>query len=415
MTKKLVGIGLFLTVTNVVAGGLGYIFQVLMGRMLAPGEFAVFSAVVSMAVILTSPISAFATVISRNVTQVLVTAGSGPFIYSSYKKINKNCIIYGIGFLAVTIFASETIKNYIKNATEYEVFFMSLMVVSTALGMVNNAYLQGVQRYRWLAGMSVSTVLMKILFAVCFVGFGFAVDGALFGAVCATLAAYFIVFRYIKKTFAQRLLVDSSFEEGQIFCFAKLGPILVANVGVSLMTQLDVFLVNNFFDPNIAGSYAAAATLGKAVLYLPGGIVLALFPMVAEAQAKKDKVSTYVVAASMLTLVLCSLASLFYWILGDWLINLLYGSKYDGVVELLKFYSLAMIPMAMLIVAEYFLMALGKVIYAWLSLIFAPVQVLLIFLYHQNVFNVLWIVGVCGLLLLLSGYLFLFRSLSHKV
>ena len=93
----------------------------------------------------------------------------------------------------------------------------------------------------------------------------------------------------------------------------------------------------------------------------------------------------------------------------------LYGEKYSGVGEILKYYGLIMLPMALLVVAEYFLMALGKVVYAWLSLFFAPIQIILIYFYHDDVYEVMWIVGTCGLLLLLSGYFFLVKLLRYKV
>jgi O-antigen/teichoic acid export membrane protein len=180
------------------------------------------------------------------------------------------------------------------------------------------------------------------------------------------------------------------------------------------MTQLDVLLVNNFFSPEEAGKYAAAATLGKAVLYLPGGIVMALFPMVTEAQAKAAKVSNYILTASGMTFAMCMVVVIFYWFAGQEVIRLFFGEKYAGAEEILKYYSLAMLPMALLIVAEYFLMALGKAVYAWLSFIFAPAQILLIYFYHDNLLSVLTIVGVSGLLLLICGYLFLFKLIRSN-
>ena len=54
----------------------------------------------------------------------------------------------------------------------------------------------------------------------------------------------------------------------------KLGsilPVIVANISFAIMTQADMVLVNYHFSSEIAGEYAAASILGKAVLYLRVG------------------------------------------------------------------------------------------------------------------------------------------------
>lgn len=413
LTKKLVGVGLFLTMANVMAGGLGYVFQVLMGRMLSPAEFALFSAIMSVAVILMSPISAVFTVVSRNITKIFAS-GCTSFVLRTYKRFTSICLLSALALIFASFILENQITSYINNSNKIQVILLSLVVASAALGMLNNAYLQATQNFNWLAGMSVTTVLLKIIVTTFFVAIGFGVNGALTGVVISTVCAYLVVNRLIK--FKYRISqVENNGDLVQVADFSRLLPVLVATISVAAMTQLDVVLVNNFFDPETAGQYAAAAILGKAVLYLPGGLILALFPMVAEAQAKDNKVVGYVLTASALTIFLCGAIVLFYWHFSDFLVHTLYGEKYSGVGKILKYYGLVMLPMALLIITEYFLMALGKVLYAWLSLFFAPLQILLIYFYHDDVFEVLRIVGACGLLLLLSGYFFLVKLLRHNV
>lgn len=413
MAKNLVGVGLFLTVANVMAGGLGYVFQVLMGRMLTPGEFALFSAIMSVAAILTSPIAAVFMVISRNITQ-LFASGCTSFILRTYKRFTNICLLSAGGLIFVSFVFENQITLYINNSNKIHIILLSLIMASAALGMLNNAYLQATQDFNWLAGMSVTTVLLKIIVATFLVAIGLGVSGALTGAVISTAGAYLVVNRFIKLKYRSSQ-VENHPNLVQVTDFSRLLPVLIATISVAAMTQLDVVLVNNFFDLETAGQYAAAAILGKAVLYLPGGLVLALFPMVAEAQAKDNKVVGYVLTASALTFFLCGAAAFFYWEFGDFIVHTLYGEKYSGVGEILKYYGLIMLPMALLVVAEYFLMALGKVVYAWLSLFFAPIQIILIYFYHDDVYEVMLIVGTCGLLLLLSGYFFLVKLLRYKV
>ena len=50
--------GLLLTGLNLAAGGLGYVYQVLMGRLLTPADFALFTALMALAVICAAPLNA---------------------------------------------------------------------------------------------------------------------------------------------------------------------------------------------------------------------------------------------------------------------------------------------------------------------------------------------------------------------
>ncbi len=413
MSRKLLQIGLLMTIVNVMGGGMGYLFQILMGRMLSPQEFALFSAIMSVATVMNSPINAVFTVISRNITQALVV-DSAKFVRETYNKLGSVCLGVAVILLVFALLFGNDIGVYIKNSNGLQIALLAGIVSVTFMGQLNNAYLQGGQRYIWIAGSGLSTITLKILFSVGLVVLGFGVDGALVGVVCSTLLANIVIMGMIRRANPEPTQENTRGVKGSIFDLSTLLPVLVANVSIAVMTQLDVLLVNNFFSPEEAGKYAAAATLGKAVLYLPGGIVMALFPMVTEAQAKAAKVSNYILTASGMTFAMCMVVVIFYWFAGQEVIRLFFGEKYAGAEEILKYYSLAMLPMALLIVAEYFLMALGKAVYAWLSFIFAPAQILLIYFYHDNLLSVLTIVGVSGLLLLICGYLFLFKLIRSN-
>lgn len=413
MSRKLIRVGLLMTTASVLNGALGYVFQVLMGRMLSPQDFALFAAIMSVAVVMTSPISAVFTVVSRNITQMFV-ADLGGFIKETYKKFREFCLGGSIILVIVAVLFGHEIGSLIKNADSIQVVLLTTVVGATSMGMLNNAYLQGGQKYAWLACSGFATVVLKILLSAMLVWIGFGVNGALTGAIGSTLIINIFVMLLIQSSYSNEMLTDSVKVTKKIYNFNRLPPVLMANISITVMTQLDVLLVNNFFYSEEAGKYAAAATLGKAILYLPGGVVLALFPMVAEAQAKGAKVLNYMLSATGMTIGMCAVGILFYWVAGKNVIEILFGERYAGTEVILKYYSLAMLPMALLIVAEYFLIALGKVVYAWLSLIFAPLQIILIYLIHRTVFDVIAIVGLCSLCLLLSGYFFLFRAIVPK-
>jgi hypothetical protein len=59
--------------------------------------------------------------------------------------------------------------------------------------------------------------------------------------------------------------------------------------------------------------------------------------------------------------------------------------------------------MAMVMVAEHFLIAQGRVVFAWLFVLIAPLQVAAIHAWHPDLQAVIGIMGLCGTVLAVAG------------
>jgi O-antigen/teichoic acid export membrane protein len=188
----------------------------------------------------------------------------------------------------------------------------------------------------------------------------------------------------------------------------------MANIAFSAMTQLDMVLVKHLFPADQASIYYAASILGKAILYLPGGIVLALFPLVASNDAKGQASGHMLIQAAGFSGLICFLVASIYWFFGDWIILQFYGAKYEGAGDLLRLYGFAMLPMALVMVAEYFLIAKGRVLFAWLFLAIAPLQILAIYTWHEQLWMIVAAIAAFGSVLAVMGYLFLWREFRNE-
>jgi hypothetical protein len=70
--------------------------------------------------------------------------------------------------------------------------------------------------------------------------------------------------------------------------------------------------------------------------------------------------------------------------------------------------------MALVMVAEYFLIAKGRVLFAWLFLAVAPLQVLTIYTWHDELWMVVAAIAVFGVLLAVVGYLILWKEFRSE-
>ena len=164
-----------------------------------------------------------------------------------------------------------------------------------------------------------------------------------------------------------------------------------------------MILVKTYFTPEQTGIYAAAAVLGKTIMYLPGALVIALFPMVAENESLDRGSFSLLLQGLVITTFLSCFGGVILYFFASPLINLLFGSAYAEAGKILQYYSLAMIPLAIVTIVEYFLIAKRRFLFAYLMLAVVPIEIILVAYFHENLLQIVWIMTVCGWLLLVVG------------
>lgn len=384
-----------------VAGGLlGYLFQILMGRLLSTPEYGLLSAMMALFAVLSAPLGTLLMVISRQVSTYRATGDAGS-VRHFYFSVNLRTLLVGTLLVAAGAFFVPQVQGYFKAPSPVPVWLLGALLFVTFLPTINDGFLQGLQKFEWLSASSTLRTLLKIVFATTLVLMGFGVSGALGGTLLATLVAWAITYAPLHGVMAAA--------RGQPHAARHLAlkpavPVLLANTAFAAMTQLDMVLVNYYFPPHEAGLYAAASILGKAVMYLPGGIAMALFPMVAENHARDKSSARLFLQAVALTAVLCAIGAVAYFLLADWIVAFLYGERFAGAGDVLRWFGIAIMPMALVMVAEYFLIAKGRVVFAYLFMVVAPLQVLAIHFFHDSLLTVVAIMAVSGTLLAAVGY-----------
>jgi O-antigen/teichoic acid export membrane protein len=194
--------------------------------------------------------------------------------------------------------------------------------------------------------------------------------------------------------------------------------IVAATTSFVIITQLDVVLANKFFSPVMASQYAAAAILGKAILYIAGGLVFALFPMVVSNDVNRISSAHLMKQAILLTIVFCLPICIVYFFFGGHLITFFYGDKYPEAGNLLSYFGFAMLPMALILVMEHFLLAKSRILFTLIVMLLVPIQIFIIYRWHDSLFNLIGSVFFIGSLAFLVGVVILFRefklSISNK-
>ena len=406
-------IGLWLTIANVLSGLLGYAYQILMGRMLAPSDFALFGAITALIMIFGAPLNALSLLVSRRVSSLSVQNHPHVLLRSFYNRtiiVVSLIVLILIGIFAIYI---EQLQAYLKSDELSPLVIFILAMSISAFLVINNGFFQGRKMFGLLSAANLLINLIKIAVSCYLVYLGFGVAGAIAGFLFSTIIIWCIGAILTLRSLPLGEPIGESTTEP--FPFKTIVPVLIATTAFAIMTQLDMILVKHFFSPDEAGMYASVSVLGKAILYLPGGIVLALFPFVSENDANGKSSANLLIQSLLLTFALCGSVALIYYFFSDWIILQLFGEEYAEAGSLLRWYGLAILPMAFVLVAEYFLIAKGRVVFAWLFAIAMPIQIFAIMKFHGELWMIMAILGVSGAMLCFLGYSFLaFEYLREK-
>ena len=403
---KLARASSWLFVGGVAGGILGYLFQIIMGRMLSVSEYGIFSALMAMIVVIGAPMTTLSMIISRRVSTYRSEQDNGKLGYLFYW-IKRKLLLIAVVLVVLVVFNIKPLQNFLlieKNAHLYLLLIILLIAFPQA---VNNAYLQGLQYFKWLSVSGVLATLLKIIIAVILIYFGLGVAGALGGVIFSTFIILILTYVVLRPSLSKN---NASISNTTHLLFKSAMPVLLANVAFAVMTQIDMVLVKYYFSEQEVGIYAAASILGKAVMYLPGGIAMALFPMVAENHASGKSSAHLMFQAVGVTALLSLTGALFYYFFADSIIVLLYGTDYKEAANVLKYFGFAILPMALIMVAEHFLIAMGRVLFAYLFKVVAPLQLIAIYYYHDTLLDIVAVLSISGIILVVSGYGLLWRT-----
>jgi O-antigen/teichoic acid export membrane protein len=371
---------------------------------MSPQEFIEFSALMALFAFITSPLNTLFMYLSRKVARLCALDGvnkTRPLYFEMQKNVAIFFLVAGIPLLLY----SGDIESILKINSPLALLSFYSLILFSAFQTTNSAFIQGFQNFKALGILGVIQSAIKIIASLILIILGYGVSGAIFGVSISILIITCVGVQLIigaTKPGHESIQKDWTGKE-----FKDVMSVLIANISFVAMTQLDVFYVNIFFPPVMSAEYAAASVFGRAVLYLPGGLALALFPMVARNHANNKSSEHLLGQALLTTLILGTFVSIIYYCFGGLIMQIFYGEKYHIAGEILGGYGFSMVPMGLIMVFEHFLIATGRVFFAWVFMIIAPLQFLIIYFWHPNLNSVILVNGLMGLTIICFGIIIL--------
>jgi O-antigen/teichoic acid export membrane protein len=373
----------------------GYLFQLAMGRMLSIEAYGEMNALMSLLILFGIP---FATVINFFARETAIYSNKGTAGLAKIKGLHRFGMMKTCLFILPIIGLLGLLSPYIGDFLEIsfeKVLLILVCLFTAALLTVNTGIIQGLQYFRSLSFIGAGTSVFKFFFGILFVWLGFGVHGALTGLLSTSL---------VLLGFSQWLIVTSLPKKNKSFhisfkeIYGYLGGLFMANIFFGLMTQADVMLIKHYFPPKEAGLYASAAIVGKAIMYLPYAIVMALFPMVAANQAAGQSSMKMLSKAAGLTFVLSGAGAVILFIYADYFMGVLFGERFLQAAPITAIFGLAMLPMAFILLLMNYLLAQGKTRFVSFMAVAAILELAGIHIYRNDLHSVLYVIMTAGCL-----------------
>jgi len=389
-----------LFVAAMITSVFNYAFQIVMGRMLTPKEYGLMNALLALFVIMVAPVAPLFTVITHK-TAEYKALGDFAAIHDLHRKMSRRVIFTGLCGLVLFLILSPYLRDYFHMSSLAPVVIIGMSLVAALAYPLNLAVLQGVQDYTWLSINQALGGPAKFLFSVLFVWAGFGISGVIAGLVASGLLLWAMSYFTTNKH-----LIHAKVSYGVVkhISFTDAIPVFLAVFAFTLLTQADMVLVNRYFSAQeVAGIYASAGVLGKAVMYIPGAIVLALFPMVSEQYTLNRGSRHLLLKALIMTMAISGSGAVLFYLFPVSIIGVVYGNQYTAAASILKYYGLAMLPMALLMVLMNYLIAREKNLFSYIMIVGAFLEIFAIFLFHDSFMQIVFIMLMVGTLLLVIG------------
>ncbi len=313
---------------------LNYLFQFISARMLGAegySNIAVFMGVVYLLII---PSASILTIVSRYTTFFSASGRKGDIATIIRKASLKFIKIGAVMFFLLTVL-SPFIGRFLK-------VNIGIIILSAFLGgamLILSVYrgaLQGMKRFREFGISYLTEGASKVILAVLLISF-FGVIGAVMGYVASFFISLGVSFFFIKD-----ILKEKSRNGNISGIYNYSFPVLATLAGITLLYSIDLIIAKRFFPDDIAGKYAAIAMLGKAIFFATSPISLAAFPFMSEHYDAKKNGKSPMGKAMLIILLICSIAMLFYAIMPDFIINILFGKEYTEFSQYLIYTGLSM-------------------------------------------------------------------------
>ncbi|AJF62707.1 MAG: Polysaccharide biosynthesis protein [archaeon GW2011_AR20] len=375
-----------------------FLFHFYMGRKLGPEDYGALGAILALIYLFTIPLTTIQTSIAK-FTAIFKSERKYKEIHYLHKASTRKLLIFGIISTFIFLSLSGLIANYL-HISLTPLLILSLYITFSFLLYINRGLLQGLQKFNKFSKNLVFEGLIKLVFGITLIFFGFKLNGAVGAIVFALISAFLISVYQLRDIIKHKI---KKFNSNVIYRYTI--PVLIALMMLTAFYSLDLLLVKHFFVDERAGYYAAVSLLGKVVFFGSMPITQVMFPKVNELYHRKKKSKNILYKSGLMVLAFSLPIIAIYFLFSRSIIKLLYGELYLEASNLLGWFAVIMTLFSLIYLISFYNLSINKKNFLYILGLFNILEIILIYIFHETLIQVVSILTILMLVLALIMFL----------
>jgi O-antigen/teichoic acid export membrane protein len=386
-TSQAVRGGVVVAVGTVVFSAAAYLYNVACIRYLGPPGYGDVATMLALGTIVALPLGSVQTVLAREVAQLDSPSAVARILRRSVlvaSLVASAVLVVGLLFL-------PQIRESLNIGTQATVAAGLSGIVFLVLSAVLYGFLQGAHRFHALGIAFGLSGLARVGLVIPALLLGLGAAGALaVNTVAALLATAMAAYAL---TAIWRAARDR--EPMPPIDRLGVGSMFFGSLAFAFLTNADVVMASYFLDNDASGIYAAAALVGKAVLFLPGAVVTVLLPKAATRAASGRGSESILLASAGVTLLLTLPLVVGLAVMPEGLLTWAFGPAFREATPLLGLFGLAMTAAALVNVYLSVYFAERDLRFPALVGVAAIAQVVAVSAWHPSPRSIVFVTLVC--------------------
>jgi O-antigen/teichoic acid export membrane protein len=406
LRHELISGSFYLFLGGMAGNFLAFLLNLFLARSLSYAEYGIFASLLSIVTLAIIPASSISTIIVKFATNFFAKQELDKFS-SFYNLSAKFLIIISITLFGIFFAISYPLALFLKLDSIWYGITVGAIISIFYLNSLNQAFLQSLLKFPFISAIHVVAGLIKFAAGVLFVYLGFKAFSGLLAIFFMTLGSFLIALIPLRQFINIKIIKKMNFPKKEILSYSI--PAFLTVLFLTSFTSTDVILVRHLFDELSAGFYAGISLIGKVIFYFTMPIPLVLFPLLVKRHATGVAYKKLFYLALGLVFLPAITITIFYNLFPEFVINLFLGGRdYLQASQFLGLFGLFITLFSLVNVCVSFFLSFNQTKIWMLVIPAALFQIILIYLFHSNFYQVIFIsIFVSfGLLVALLSYYF---------
>lgn len=372
-----------------IASVFSFLANLFFARNLSTIDYGIYTSLLSIVYLSVIP--------AQSINTIIVKFAGGFFARDEISKASyfyKKSLLIIVSMSILIMFLFLLLGNFINNFLHVGnfsyVLLTGVVVAVSYLAIVNNAFIQSLLKFKFLSFLNITSSIFRLGFSIFLVFMGFKVFGALVALVISSLIPFLLGFLSLRFLVSGK---NENIHSGLSKLRSMLSYAIPSSLSVLFLSSFissDVLLVKHFLSAHEAGLYGGLSLVGKVIFYLPGPIASAMFPLLVRRHTKGEAFSRLFYLALFLVVVPSFLLTAFYFIFPEFVINFFLGREdYLEIAKYLGWFGVYISIFSILNIFVNFFLSTHEVrIFVPIAL-FNILQIFLISIFHNNIYQVL--------------------------